>query len=94
MQYLKKAKAIYEELNVPYRIEMCQNNIEVCNRAVAIERRSPPSIDQAPKESTIEGQKQSDQPIPRNTENDRKMNQIFYFCIGLAICFVVWKMKN
>lgn len=27
-------------------------------------------------------------------ESNRKMNQIFYFCVGLAICFVVWKIKN
>ena len=97
MQYLKKAKVIYEELNVQHLIDMCQNNIEVSNRAVATERRSPPPIDQAPKESAIEWykrQKQANQPIVTSAEDDRKMNLIFYFCVGLAICFVVWKIKN
>ncbi len=59
--------------------------------------RSAPAIDQEPKESAIEWyerQKQANQPIVRNVEDDRKMNRIFYFCVGLAICFVVWKIKN
>ncbi len=34
------------------------------------------------------------QAIDRNLEHDRKMNQIFYFCIELAICFVVWKVRH
>lgn len=67
---------------------MCQKNIEICNQAIAAERRSPPTIDQAPKESTIEWyerQKQANQPmvydrpkvIVRSAENDRKINRIF-----------------
>ena len=38
--------------------------------------------------------KQANQPIVHSAEDDRKMNQIFYFCVGLVICFVVWKLKN
>jgi hypothetical protein len=63
---------------------------------VRIDRRPPP-IDQPPKESTIEWyerQKQANQPIVHSAKDDRKMNRIFYFCVGLAICFVVWKLKN
>ncbi|MCX5965448.1 MAG: hypothetical protein NT070_20670 [Cyanobacteria bacterium] len=32
--------------------------------------------------------------IVHSAKDDRKMNRIFYFCVGLAICFVVWKVKN
>ena len=55
------------------------------------------SIDPAPKESTIEWyerQKQANQPIVHSAEDDRKMNRIFHFGVGLVICFVVWKVKN
>ena len=59
--------------------------------------RSAPAIDQEPKESAIEWyerQKQANQPIVHSAEDDRKMNRIFHFGVGLVICFVVWKVKN
>ena len=94
---LEKAKIIYEECELDHMVERCNDAIRNCNQIIAAERISPPPIDQPPKESAIEGsdrKKQANQPIVRNTEDDRKMNRIFYFCVGLAICFVVWKVKN
>ena len=45
----------------------------------------------------VQAPKQANQPmvynrpklIVRNAKDDRKMNRIFYFCMGLAICFMV-----
>ena len=96
-QNFQKAKLIYEDLALDHRVKKCNEALRKCNQIIAAERRSPPAIDQPPKESAIEWyerQKQLNQPIPRDAKADIKMNQIFYFCVGLAICFVVWKMKN
>ena len=93
----QQAKLIYEDLKLDHMVEQCNEALRNCNQIIAAERRSPPAIDQAPKESTIEWykrQKQANQPIVTSAEDDRKMNRIFYFCVGLAICFVVWKVKN
>ena len=96
-QNFQKAKLIYEDLALDHMVKKCNEALRDCNQIIAAERRSPPAIDQPPKESMIEWyerEKQLNQPIVRSAEDDRKMNQIFYFCIGLVICFVVWKIKN
>ncbi len=93
----QQAKLIYEDLQLDHIVKQCNEALRTCNQIIAAERRSPPAIDQEPKESAIEWyerQKQANQPIVRNVEDDRTMNRIFYFCVGLAICFVVWKLKN
>jgi tetratricopeptide (TPR) repeat protein len=97
LQNFQQAKLIYEDLQLDHMVERCNEALGTCNQIIADERSSPPTIDQASKESAIEGsdrEKQANQPIVRRAENDRKMNRIFYFCVGLVICFVVWKLKN
>ena len=93
----QQAKLIYEDLQLDHMVKQCNEALRNCNKIIAAERRSPPAIDQEPKESAIEWyerHKLANQPIVHSAEDDRKMNQIFYFCVGLAICFVVWKVKN
>ena len=57
-----------------------------------------PAIDQAPKESTIdwyEREKQANQKKTYTNDEIKVMNrQTLWFCVGLAVVFLVWKLRN
>jgi tetratricopeptide (TPR) repeat protein len=99
LQYLKQAKAIYEELKLDHMVKQCQNNIEVCTRAIATQRRTPPTLDDSPDESTIdwyEKQRQLNQPKTYTVAELSAMNRKFFlwFCVGIAIVLVIAWLKK
>ena len=94
---LQQSKLIYEDL----QLDDC---VQECNEAIlTAKRRSPPTIaDQSPNESTIdwdEREKQANQKKTYTNAEIKAMNRQtlwfgVWFCVGLAIVFLVWKFRN
>jgi len=100
LQNYKKAKAIYEELKLDHIVELCQNNIEVCTKIIATQRRTPPTLDNASApESTIdwyEKQRQLNQSKTYTPDELVAMNRKFFlwFCVGIAIVLLIAWLKK
>ena len=83
-------------------VKQCNEALRTCNQIIATERRSPPAIDQEPKESTIdryEREKQANQKKTYTNTEIKAMNRQtlwfgVWFCVGLAVVFLVWKLRN
>ena len=96
---LQKAKLIYEEIQLDHMVKQCDKALRNWNQLIAIERHSSPAIaDQSPKEITIdwyEREKQANQKKTYTNAEIKAMNrQTLWFCVGLAVVFLVWKLKN
>ena len=100
LQNYKKAKAIYEELKLDHMVEGCQNNIEVCTKIIATQRRTPPTLDNASApESTIDWtkkQQQLNQPKTYTAAELSTMNRKFFlwFFVGIAIVLLIAWLKK
>ena len=83
LQNYIKAKEIYEELKLDHIVEQCQNNIEVCTQTIAAQRRTPPTLDDGYKSKPNYKKRQ-----------DRKQLRILWFCVGIAIVFLIAWLKK
>ena len=83
LQNYKKAKAICEDLKLDHLVEECNTDIHTCNRTIAAQRRTPPTLDDGYKNKPNYKKRQ-----------DRKQLQILLFCMGIAIVFLIaWLSK-
>ena len=91
LQNYKKATAIYEELKLDHIVAQCQNNIEVCTRTIAAQRRTPSPLDDPPSTESAtdwtKKQRQLNQPKTYTATELNAMNRTFFlwFCVGIAI---------
>ena len=83
LQNYKQAKAIYEELKLDHMVEKCNTAIYTCTQTIAVQRRTPPTLDDGYKSKPNYKKRQ-----------DRKQLRILLFCVGLAIVFLIAWLKK
>jgi len=94
---LQQARTIYTELKLDYRVEQCDEQIYSFNQTIATEQRqSAPAIPSKPKNRIILKNVSGRDHIVsgRDYVEERKINLVFWFGVGLAIVLLIaWLRK-
>jgi tetratricopeptide (TPR) repeat protein len=91
---LKKARAIYTELKLDHRVEICDKEIYEFNQKIATEQRqSAPTIgDPRPPEDWVK-RSLANESTPRST-SPQKIHWAVWLCVGLGICVLLFLLRR